>query len=254
MGYESINTARSALSSLGIVVDGCRAGNHPLVARFMKGVFNLRPPLPRYAAIWDVQPVLRQLQSMHPVQSLSLKDLSLKLVMLMALTQAARLQTLHLFTIKGLCIEQDCIVVPLRGNIKQCRPRFNVRVVKFRAYPTDVRLCVCDTLRQYLDCTRELRGMGQDSLFLSFIKPHKAVTRDSIARWLRKMLTLSGVDTSVFKAGSVRAAAASKAKAAAVPINCIMEKAGWSRESTFAKFYDKCVSQTDIFQDAVLQQ
>ena len=69
--YESVNTARSALSSLGIVVDGCRAGNHPLVLRFMKGVFNLRPPLPRYAATWDVQPVLRQLQSMHPLHTFS---------------------------------------------------------------------------------------------------------------------------------------------------------------------------------------
>ncbi|MPC27937.1 hypothetical protein E2C01_021127 [Portunus trituberculatus] len=29
--------ARSALFSLGIVVDGCRTGDHPLVIRFMKG-------------------------------------------------------------------------------------------------------------------------------------------------------------------------------------------------------------------------
>ena len=125
--------------------------------------------------------------------------------------------------------------------------------MKFHAYPKDVRLCVCDTLRQYLDSTRELRGIGQESLFLSFIKPHKAVTRDTIARWLREMLNLSGVDTSMFKAGSVRAAAASKAKALAVPINCIMAKAGWTRASTFAKFYDKHVGTTDPFQDAVLQ-
>lgn len=254
--YESVNTARSALSSLGIVVDGCRAGNHPLVIRFMKGVFNLRPPLPRYAATWDVQPVLRRLQSMHPLHTLSLKDLSLKLVMLMALTQAARVQTLHLLTIKGVCIEQDFFMVPLSGNIKQCRPQFNVRVIKFLAYTKDASLCVCETLRQYLDRTRELRqGMGQESysLFLSFIKPHKAVTRDTIARWIRKMLDMSGVDTTTFKAGSVRAAAASKAKALAVPINCIMAKAGWTRASTFAKFYDKHVGTTDPFQDAVLQ-
>lgn len=237
-------------------MDGCRAGNHPLVVRFMKGVFNLRPPLPRYAATWDVQPVLRQLRSMHPLHSLSLKNLSLKLVMLMALTQAARVQTLHLLSIKGLCIEQDFIMVPLSGNIKQCRPQFNVRMVKFQAFHKDARLCVCGALRQYLDSTREIRqGMGQESysLFLSFIRPHKPVTRDTIARWLRKMLDLSGVDTTRFKAGSVRAAAASKAKASAVPINCIMEKAGWSRASTFAKFYDRQVDSTDQFQDAVLQ-
>ena len=176
--------------------------------------------------------------------------------MLMALTQAARVQTLHLLTIKGLCIKQDFIMVPLSGNIKQCRPQFNVRVIKFQAYPKDASLCVYATLRQYLARTRELRqGMGQESysLFLSFIKPHKAVTRDTIARWLRKMLDRLGVDTTTFTAGSVRMAAASKAKAVAVPINCIMAKAGWTRASTFAKFYDRQVGTTDPFQDAVLK-
>ena len=94
MGYDSVNTARGALPSLGIVIDGCRAENHPLICRFMKGVFHLRPPTPRYTTTWDVLPVLQQLRSMHPLRDLSLKDLTLKLVMLMSLTQAARVQTL----------------------------------------------------------------------------------------------------------------------------------------------------------------
>lgn len=47
VGYESVNTARGALSSLGIVLDGCRAGNHPLVNRLLRGIFNLRPSTPR---------------------------------------------------------------------------------------------------------------------------------------------------------------------------------------------------------------
>lgn len=143
MGYESINTARSALSSLGITVDGCRAGNHPLVIRFMKGVFNLRPPLPRYTETWDVQPVPKELKPMYPLHTLSLKDLTSKLVMLMALTQAARVQTLHLLVINSIRIEQDSISVQLSGNIKQCRPQFNIRTVKFQAYLRDTSLCVC---------------------------------------------------------------------------------------------------------------
>lgn len=56
--YECINTARAALSSLGIVVDGRRAGDHPLVIRLLKGVFNLCPTKPRYIRTWDVKPVI----------------------------------------------------------------------------------------------------------------------------------------------------------------------------------------------------
>ena len=67
------------------------------------------------------------------------------------------------------------------------------------------------------------------------------------------MLGLAGIDTTMFTAGSVRPTAASKAKALAVPINCIMARAGWTQEATFAKFYDKqIVNSSDPLQDSVL--
>ena len=156
VGYESINTARGALSAIGIILEGCRAGNHPLVNRFLRGVFNLRPPTPRYAETWDVTPVLQKLRSMDPLEDLSLKELTLKLVMLMALTQASRVQTLHLLVLRNISIGEDSISVWLGGNIKQSRPKFNVRVVKFLAYTQDAKLCVHVTLKRYLQVTENL--------------------------------------------------------------------------------------------------
>lgn len=257
VSYTSINTARGALSSLGITVDGCSAGSHPLVTRFLKGVFNLRPSVPRYTRTWDVQHVLQQLRAMEPLSSLSLKELTLKLVMLMALTQAARIQTLHCLLLQNISFGQDSVCVWLGETIKQCRPKFNVRFVIFKAYSTDIRLCVCETLKMYIAKTEEFRTTAHQEngqLLLSFIKPHKPVTRDTVARWIRTMLTLSGIDSSQYSAGSVRPAAASKAKAMALPIGHIMARAGWSRAATFAKFYDKeIVPSHDLFQDAVFR-
>lgn len=256
VGYDTINTARAALSSLGIVIDGCRAGNHPLINRFMKGVFNLRTPTPRYTEIWDVQPVLQKLRSMYPLQDLTLRDLTLKLAMLMSLTLAARVQTLHLLVLHGMNITSDHISLQLGGNIKQCRPNFNIKWVKFQAYSKDDKLCVCKTLLEYIARTKDLRQGSKNKdgkLFISFNKPHNTVSKDTIVRWIKSMLSMSGVDTTKFKAGSVRPAATSKAKAMAVPVTCIMQKAGWSRETTFAKYYDKRIeTNSDIFQDAVL--
>lgn len=231
VGYESVNTARGALSSLGIVVDGCRAGNHPLVSRFLKGIFNLRPSTPRYAETWDVQLVLQQLRNMGPLCSLSLKELTLKLVMLMALTQAARIQTLHLLLLRDINIRKDSISVWLGGSLKQCRPKFNVRMVNFKVYIKDCNLCVCETLKMFLARTEQFRNIldqEDEKLLISFIKPHKNVTRDTIARWIIIMLHMSGVDTEKYSAGSVRPAAASKAKAMALPVTHIMARAGWS--------------------------
>ena len=192
---------------------------------------------------------------MAPVNILTLKELTLKLVMLMALTQAARVQTLHLLVLKNISIGDDSITIWLGGNLKQCRPNCNIQVVQFRAFTKDTSLCVCDTLKVYIARTEQLRPVGQvdGQLLISFVKPHKPVSKDTIARWIRTMLLLSGVNTEKYTAGSVRSAATSKAKAMAVPVAHIMAKAGWSQETTFAKHYDKVIAcDVDDFQEAVL--
>ena len=78
---------------------GCAVGNQPLDNRLMRGIFNLRPSTPRYNDTWDVKSVLDKLRMMEPLHNLPLKDLTLKLVMLLALTQVARVQMLHLLVL-----------------------------------------------------------------------------------------------------------------------------------------------------------
>ena len=56
--YRTINSLRSAISMTHLEVDGSRVGQHPLVSRFLKGVFNSRPPAPKYSSTWDVDIVL----------------------------------------------------------------------------------------------------------------------------------------------------------------------------------------------------
>ena len=61
----------------------------------------------------------------------------------------------------------------------------------------------------------------------------------------------AGVDVNTFKPHSTRAAAASKAKTASVPIKEILDTAGWSSERTFDRFYNK-PSQNSGFATSVL--
>ena len=126
LSYSSLNTARSALSTV-ITVDGMSIGNHPLVVRFLKGVFNLRPPVPRYKEVWDVSTVLRFLKTLSPVSSLSLKNLSLKLVMLLSLVTAQRGQTLHLLDVNLMSTYDSSIVFAFNKPLKQSTPRTEVK-------------------------------------------------------------------------------------------------------------------------------
>ena len=69
--YRTINTYHSAISMTHLPLDGSLIGSHPLVSRFMKGVFQSRPPCPRYLATWDVSVVLSHLRSLSPKEEIS---------------------------------------------------------------------------------------------------------------------------------------------------------------------------------------
>ena len=102
LSYSSLNTARGALSALGIKLDGTSVGSHALVIRYMKGVYNFRLTKRKYSGTLDVSSVLRQLKKWSPVKTLSLKQLTLKLTMLIALTNAARAQSIHLISVNNM--------------------------------------------------------------------------------------------------------------------------------------------------------
>ena len=70
------------------------------------------------------------------------------------------------------------------------------------------------------------------------MKPHKPVTSATIARWVKTVLSLAGID-GVFTAYSTRGASTSAAARAGIALSDIMEAADWSRKSTFRKFYHR---------------
>jgi len=73
-------------------VEGIPVGKHPLVSQLLKGVYNQCPPQLRYSSTWDVDIVVRYLQSLGDNSSLPLKVLSQKLLLLMALVEASSLR------------------------------------------------------------------------------------------------------------------------------------------------------------------
>ena len=89
-------------------------------------------------------------------------------------------------------------------------------------------------------------------MFISYNRPFKRVSRDTISRWVKLVLTDSGIDTSRFKPHSTRAANASAAGNDACSLDDILHTAGWSSESTFAKFYNKPIVKENTFAGKVL--
>ena len=73
LSYSTVNTYRSAISMTHLPIDGVPVGSHYLIKRLMKGIFNKRPPVPRYVISWPVEKVLRYLKIMPGYDQISLK-------------------------------------------------------------------------------------------------------------------------------------------------------------------------------------
>ena len=81
-------------------IDGVRIGQHPLVTRLLKGVFNSRPPAAQYTTTWDVSSVLTFIDNSPKNRKLSFQDLTHKVAMLMALSNAYRCSDLAALDLK----------------------------------------------------------------------------------------------------------------------------------------------------------
>ena len=120
--YSTVNTYRSAISATIHSVTGRDLGSNHLVSRFMKGIYVAKPPL---TAAWDVSKVTDHLRTLVPLESLSFKDLSKKLVLLLALSSAERVQTLQALNINNMSIEETKIVFTVVQRLKTSRPGHN---------------------------------------------------------------------------------------------------------------------------------
>lgn len=169
--------------------------------------------------------------------------------MLLALTNAARIQSVHLIV----HILKSEFVFKNDDLVKQSRPGYKEPVISYNAYPPDRRLCIYTVLKEYLFRTKKMRDSSISRLLLSYVKPHKNVTKDTISRWIKVILNRSGVNTKIFGSHSVRSASTSKAKSNTVPIDETLKKAGSSNVKTFAKFYDKKIVE-DGFAEGALKQ
>ncbi|XP_068707939.1 uncharacterized protein [Montipora foliosa] len=237
LSYSTLNSYRSALSSTLCPRDGTTVGCDPLVSRLLKEIYNLRPPLPRYSSTWDVSVLTQYLGTLFPLNSLSLKQLTLKAVSLCALCSAGRSQTLGALSVSNLVQHKESIQFIVTERLKTSRPGKPSVIVIFPSVPSKPHVCPMSTVYVYITCTCNLRNPTDFRLFISFVKPHRAVSPATISRWIKAVLSDAGIDTSIFKAHSVRGAATTAAYNKGVPVENILKLANWSNESMFRRFY-----------------
>ena len=141
LAYRTMVVYKACISQMLDPVDGIQLGSLPVVSRFMKGLFQLRPATIRTCLTWHVGPVLRYLSSLEPLEELSLKILSLKLTTLLALTSAARAHEMAALDCSYLSKKADSMEFIIPTHVKNSRPYHPPRKIYLERYQSVFHLC-----------------------------------------------------------------------------------------------------------------
>lgn len=80
---------------------------------------------------------------------------------------------------------------------------------------------------------------------MCYNKPHGQAPKSTICRWLKEVLSGAGIDVGIFSAHSFRSASTSAAYNMDVPLDTILQTAGWSNAKTFRKLYHRPIKEKD---------
>ena len=246
---------RPGVSAFHEYIDGLPVGKHPRICTLVSGVFSLRPPRPRCMFAWDVKQVLDFLnEKFGDNDQLSNKELTLKVTILLALTTSSRISALHILGLNHVIKTSEYYEFKFHKPHKSWRRGESPPSLKIYAFPSDHALCAVAALDCYIEATSIWREKNQTShLLVSFIEPHNAVAKSTVAGWVKQILIMSGINTDVFKPDSTRSASSSHARLSGLSLSDILKRGSWSNKTTWEKFYNKAIlTFEEKFQKAVV--
>lgn len=238
--YGTLNLLRSAIARVNLTHNS----DSKLLNQFFKSVFLLRPTSSKYTSSWDVDTVLKEIKSWGMGTGMGLEKLTLKVTMLLALGAAYRSQSLAMIRLTGMRFTSEGVEIQIQGITKTNKPGSKNPKSFFPLFKDQPELCIASTLMAYREATHNIRG-GEDQLLISYRTPYKAVTSQTVGRWLKTVMGMAGIEDT-YTAHSTRHASSSAAKRKGLSVASIKDSVGWSNSSqVFSKFYDKPLSKME---------
>ena len=208
---------------------------------------------------WDLLRVLTLLWGppFEPLASCSLRDLSRKVLFLVSLALARRVDELQAVS-SSVSFSGGYIFLSYLPEFRAKSesavnhlPRY-FRVRSLRDFvgdlPDELLLCPVRALRIYLDRTSSISPRPR-SLFVSPRSPSRPLSKNALSFFLRSVIlqslpspsssfpSSSSTRSSSFQAHSIRGLATSAAFSRNVSLSSILEAAAWSSSSVFTSFY-----------------
>ena len=164
-----------------------KLADHPLIQRLLKGIGNICLPKPRYTMIWDTTPLIKCMASLWN-EELDFQRAYWKTSALLAVLSGQRVSTLHKFKLSNLQLADTLALFNITKPLKQSTPSHKPQPVIFCNYPHNEQLCTVRLIHVNLGKRKSL------PLDAVYDEPHHPATTDTLARWVKSVLHLSGVN------------------------------------------------------------
>ena len=238
--YSTINSAKCAIATIVYIAPYNSLNKHPLINKYMTGVFNLRPPKSKLSFVWDVDILLRYFEQQGDNNSLSDKLMTQKILILLLLLGARSISTVKLFSVSNMVLNDLSVTFILTEVLKHSRKGKPLKKFEYRSY-TEKKLCIILCLREYLTRRDKHVGLNTDQFIITLKKPFKGASIDTMTRWVKDIFMLNNIVD--FPPHSCRAASTSKAKNMEVNIDEILKRGCWKNRKNFFIYYDKAITE-----------
>ena len=164
---------------------------HTLVSQYLKGIYNRYPPPPKCVNIWDNSLLLRWYDNIDSNDNLQFKALVKKTVMLFIILGERKKQALFTLSTGNIIFKENKVILLANKTMKYTKPNTLLELFIYHHYPENQKLCIVNCLKSYIGMRNGLVGEDIKDLIISFGKPHKPVSNETISMLNFQMLDLT---------------------------------------------------------------
>ena len=174
--YSGLSSARSALSTIVHIEGYSKLSDYPLISKFMKGIYNQHPTLPRYVNIQDINILLAYFESLPANSELTLKCLTEKLTVLLLILSEQQKQTLLAIDIDNVKIYEEKLIILPNSSLKHTKPSQPLQAIVYHKFNGNRKLCVVECAKLYIEIRgnqSHLRLSSSQLLMENHTRPHQ---------------------------------------------------------------------------------
>ena len=229
---SSVAMHRTAISSTWKILhpNSPNFGDLELTRRFIKGIKQANPRMPKKKSILSMRYLLQLCKSIDN-DNCNIMELSMKAAVLLALSSCSRPRSdLERIYTKDVHFDSEkfqfTVTQPKEGDFK------TIEVFKC----SDVAICPWNCVMKYLEATREVRLSNQQlsHLFITTTKPFKNADGDTISKWIQALFKRGGIKANTHE---LRAISSSTALYAGISKETVLRKGNWKNSATFENHY-----------------